>query len=111
MGKHYKIVSQILSDLKKLDQYSALKVESLKVGVKKADLRAAPHRAAQKKTCAWRSVPTISTLRVSPPTAKPGLSVMPVKGASSAAHQRPLRTTVAYVLSLMVLCNARGTLV
>jgi hypothetical protein len=51
MGEHYKMVWQILSDLKKLDQYSALKVESLKVGVKKADLRAALHRAAQKKTC------------------------------------------------------------
>jgi hypothetical protein len=49
MGKHYKMVSQILSDLEKLDQYSALKVEFLKVGVKKADLRAAVHRAAQKK--------------------------------------------------------------
>jgi len=31
MGKHYKMVSQILSDLEKLDQYSALKVEFLKV--------------------------------------------------------------------------------
>jgi hypothetical protein len=30
MGKHYKMVSQILSDLEKLDQYSALKVEFLK---------------------------------------------------------------------------------
>jgi hypothetical protein len=30
------MVSQILSDLEKLDQYSALKVEFLKVGVKKA---------------------------------------------------------------------------
>ena len=49
MGKHYKMVSQILSDLEKLDQYSALKVEFLKVGVKKADLRAAVHRAAQKQ--------------------------------------------------------------
>ena len=49
MGKHYKMVSQILSDLEKLDEYSALKVEFLKVGVKKADLRAAVHRAAQKK--------------------------------------------------------------
>lgn len=49
MGKHYKMVSQILSDLEKLDQNSALKVEFLKVGVKKADLRAALHRAAQKK--------------------------------------------------------------
>ena len=49
MGKHYKMVSQILSDLEKLDQYTALKVEFLKVGAKKADLRAAVHRAAQKK--------------------------------------------------------------
>ena len=48
MGKHYKMVSQILSDLEKLDQYSALKVEFLKVGVKKTDLGAALHRAAQK---------------------------------------------------------------
>jgi hypothetical protein len=48
MGKHYKVVSQILSDLEKLDQYTALKVEFLKVGVKRADLRAAVHRAAQK---------------------------------------------------------------
>jgi hypothetical protein len=50
MGKHYKMVSQILSDLEKLDQYSALKVEFLKVGVKKADLRAAVHRAAQRNS-------------------------------------------------------------
>ena len=49
MGKHYKMVSQILSDLEKLDQYTALKVEFLKAGVMKADLRAAVHRAAQKK--------------------------------------------------------------
>ena len=49
MGKHYKMVSHILSDLEKLDQYTALKVEFLKAGVKKADLRAAVHRAAQKK--------------------------------------------------------------
>jgi hypothetical protein len=48
MGKHYTMVSQILSDLEKLDPYSALKVEFLKVGVKKADLRAAVHRAAQR---------------------------------------------------------------
>ena len=50
MGKDYKTVSQILSNLEKLNQYSALKVEFLKVGVKRADLRAAVHRAAQKKT-------------------------------------------------------------
>jgi hypothetical protein len=43
------MVLQILSDLEKLDQYSALKVEFLKVGVEKADLRATVHRAAQKK--------------------------------------------------------------
>ena len=29
MGKDYKMVSRILSDLEKLDQYSALKVEFL----------------------------------------------------------------------------------
>lgn len=48
MGKHYKMVSQILSDLEMLDQYSALKVEFSKAGIKKADLRSAIHRAAQK---------------------------------------------------------------
>ena len=59
MGKHYRMVSQTPSDLEKLDQYSALKVEFLKVGVKKADLRAALHRAAQKKNVP--PAPMIST--------------------------------------------------
>jgi hypothetical protein len=48
MGKHHKMVSQILSDLEMLDQSSALKVEFSKAGIKKADLRSAIHRAAQK---------------------------------------------------------------
>ena len=51
MGKHYKMVSQILSDMEKLDQCSALKVEFLKVGVKKADLLGgcAPCRSEKKR--------------------------------------------------------------
>jgi hypothetical protein len=61
MGKHYKMVSQILGDLEKLDQYSALKVEFLKVGVKKADLRAACTVPLRKQTCPWPPAPTIST--------------------------------------------------
>jgi hypothetical protein len=48
-GKHYKMISQILSDLDKLDDYSALKVNLSDTGIKKADLRSALHRAAKKK--------------------------------------------------------------
>ncbi|MGD1077997.1 MAG: hypothetical protein ABR881_06735 [Candidatus Sulfotelmatobacter sp.] len=48
-GKHHKIVSDILSDLARLDQYSAIKIDLAAVGKKKADLRAALHRAAKKK--------------------------------------------------------------
>ena len=48
-GKHHKIISDILSDLAKLDQYSAIKIDLAEVGKKKADLRAAIHRAANKK--------------------------------------------------------------
>ena len=48
-GKHHKIVSDILSDFARLDQYSAIKIDLAEVGKKKADLRAALHRAAKKK--------------------------------------------------------------
>lgn len=48
-GKHHKIVSDILSDLAKIDQYSAIKIDLAEVVKKKADLRAALHRAANKK--------------------------------------------------------------
>jgi hypothetical protein len=46
-GKHHKIVRDILSDLAKLDQYSAIKIDLVAVAKKKADLRAALHRAAR----------------------------------------------------------------
>ena len=49
LGKHHKIVSDILSDLAKLDQYSAIKIDLVKTGEKKADLRAALLRAAKKQ--------------------------------------------------------------
>ncbi|MFZ0861714.1 MAG: hypothetical protein WCA27_31370 [Candidatus Sulfotelmatobacter sp.] len=49
-GKHNKIVSDILSDFARLDQYSAIKIDLAEVGKKKADLRAALHRAAKKKS-------------------------------------------------------------
>ncbi len=51
IGKHSKMVSEILSDLKKLDEYSALKIDLAEAGYKKADLRSALHRAAKKNSC------------------------------------------------------------
>jgi len=48
-GKHHKIVSDILSDLAKLDPHSAIKIDLVKAGEKKADLRAALLRAAKKQ--------------------------------------------------------------
>ena len=48
-GKHAKIVSDILSDLEKIDQYGAIKVDLAQLGEKKSHLRAALHRAAKKK--------------------------------------------------------------
>ena len=48
-GKHLKIVYEILRDLMKVDEYSALKISLAEVGKKKADLRAALHRVARKE--------------------------------------------------------------
>jgi hypothetical protein len=48
-GKHHKIVSDILSDLAKLDEFSAIKVDLGALQEKKATLRAALLRAAQKR--------------------------------------------------------------
>jgi hypothetical protein len=48
LSKHAKIVSEILSDLEKLDEFSAIKVNLSDSGEKKADLRSALHRAARK---------------------------------------------------------------
>jgi len=47
-GKHHKIVSDVLSDLSKLDQYSAIKIDLKATGQQKAPLRAALLRAARK---------------------------------------------------------------
>lgn len=46
-GKHSKVVSAILSDLRQLDAHSAIKVSLEANGAKKADLRSALHRAAR----------------------------------------------------------------
>jgi hypothetical protein len=46
-GKHHRIIRDVLSDLAKLDEYSAIKIHLAAVGKKKADLRAALHRAAR----------------------------------------------------------------
>jgi hypothetical protein len=48
-GKHHKIVADILSDLAKLDEFSAIKVDLVALQEKKAPLRAAILRAAQKR--------------------------------------------------------------
>jgi len=48
-SKHRELVSDILSDFRKLDDLSALKIDLNKVGKKKAELRAALHRAAGKE--------------------------------------------------------------
>jgi hypothetical protein len=47
-GKHQRIVYQILSDLDRLDNSSAIRIDLVEVGEKRADLRAALHRAAKK---------------------------------------------------------------
>jgi hypothetical protein len=51
-GKHRKIVSNIFSDLERLDEFSALKINLAEAGVKKADLRSALHRAAKSRRIA-----------------------------------------------------------
>jgi hypothetical protein len=48
-SKHRELVSDILSDFRKLDDLSALKIDLNKVEKKKAELRAALHRAASKE--------------------------------------------------------------
>ncbi len=40
-------MSEILSDLRKLDEHSAIKIDLSETGEKKADLRSALHRAAK----------------------------------------------------------------
>ena len=48
-SKHYRIVRDILSDIAKLDEFSAIKINLAEVGKNKADLRAAIHRAAKRQ--------------------------------------------------------------
>jgi hypothetical protein len=47
--KNHKIVLELLSQVKHLDQYSAIKIELDKVEMKKATLRAALYRGAKKE--------------------------------------------------------------
>lgn len=51
-GKHYRIVKDILSDIGRLDEFSAIKINLAEIGKKKADLRAAIHRAAKRQKVA-----------------------------------------------------------
>lgn len=46
-GKHHNIISNVFSDLAKLDQYSAIKIDLAAAGKEKAALRTALLRAAQ----------------------------------------------------------------
>jgi hypothetical protein len=48
-GKRRQIVFQILSDLRKLDEYSSLRIDLVAIGKSKAELRAALHRTAKKQ--------------------------------------------------------------
>lgn len=48
-GKHHEVVYHILSDLATLDEYSAVRIDLMEVGEKKAELRAALHRAAKRE--------------------------------------------------------------
>jgi hypothetical protein len=52
IGKHGQIVAKILSDLRHLDEFSAIKIDLAEAGEKKADLRSALHRAAKKNKLA-----------------------------------------------------------
>ncbi|PYV53090.1 MAG: hypothetical protein DMG96_35210 [Acidobacteria bacterium] len=48
-SKHRKSVLEILDHLRKLDEYTSIKIDLAEVGRKKSDLRAALHRAAKKE--------------------------------------------------------------
>jgi hypothetical protein len=48
--KHGKIVFEILGHLRKLDEYTSIKIDLGLTGKKKAELRAALHRAAKKES-------------------------------------------------------------
>ena len=48
-GRRAELVSMILSDLEKLDEHYALKIDLGQVGETKANLRSALHREAQKR--------------------------------------------------------------
>jgi hypothetical protein len=48
-SKHYKIVRDILSDVARLDEFSAIKINLAEIGKNKAELRAAIHRAAKRQ--------------------------------------------------------------
>jgi hypothetical protein len=48
-GKHQEVVYHILSDLATLDEHSAVRIDLMEVGEKKAELRAALHRAANRE--------------------------------------------------------------
>jgi hypothetical protein len=64
MGKHGKIVAQILSDLAALEDDSALKIDLVATTTKKADLRSALHRAAKKRKLELATVSNATHLYV-----------------------------------------------
>jgi hypothetical protein len=71
VSRHGKIVSQILSDLEQLDEFSAIKINLVEAGKKKADLRSALHRAAKKNRVHLATTSDDKTLYVFRPLLKP----------------------------------------
>ena len=71
VSRHGKIVSQVLSDLEQLDDFSAIKINLVEAGKKKADLRSALHRAAKKNRVHLATTSDDKTLYVFRPPLKP----------------------------------------
>lgn len=65
-SKHLKIVSEILNKLRQVDRFTAIKIDLVKVGKKKAELRAALHRVANKEGLALSTTSTERHLYVFP---------------------------------------------
>jgi hypothetical protein len=50
VSRHGKIVSEVLSDLEQLDEFTAIKINLVEAGIKRAHLCSALHRAAKKNS-------------------------------------------------------------
>jgi hypothetical protein len=70
VSRHGKIVSEILTDLEQLDEFSAIKINLVEAGKTKADLRSALHRAAKKNNVHLATTSDDRTLYVFRPLIK-----------------------------------------